>query len=164
VRGRAQPRQDGRVHHRGADPGDHVATEGLLLVEHRAHRHGSSRRQVEQRGHDGRRTEVERDREPTVGGVSGLHVDQCLVDDHRGDLVVAFSQDRRQPTQRVQVRHRGEVVDGVEQPGQVGTLVGQGRLGQLDITLLHCGPQDDLPTDADGRGLRPGHQRWHLDL
>ena len=66
--------------------------------------------------------------------------------------------------QRVQVDPGLEVVERREQPFQVAELVGQPRLGQLDDALLHGGAQDDLPADADGRGLRPGDQRRHLDL
>ena len=57
-----------------------------------------------------------------------------------------------------------EVVDGGEQPLHVGGLVAQGRLGQLDVPLLHRRPQDDLPADPDGGRLGPGRQRRHLDL
>ena len=62
VRGVAQPAEGGRVHHRRADPGDHVAAEGLLLVEHRGHRDRGAGDQVEQRGHHRGGAEVEGDR------------------------------------------------------------------------------------------------------
>ena len=37
------------------------------------------------------------------------------------------------------------------------------RLGELDAALLQRGPQDHLPTDADGGRLGPGDQGRHLD-
>ena len=36
-------------------------------------------------------------------------------------------------------------------------------LVELDVALLQGRAQDDLPADADGRGLGPGGQRRHLD-
>ena len=57
-----QPVERLGVHHRRADPGDHVAAERLLLVEHRAHRDRRAGGQVEQRRDDGRGAEVEGDR------------------------------------------------------------------------------------------------------
>ena len=98
-----------------------------------------------------------------AGGVAGLHVDQCLVDDHRGDLEVGGPQHGRQPAQQVQVGDRLEVVDRVEQPGQVGALVAEVRLGELDVPLLDGRTQDHLAADADGRGLGPGGERRHVD-
>jgi hypothetical protein len=63
----------------------------------------------------------------------------------------------------VQIGGGLEVVDRVEQSLQVGALVGERRLLELDVPLLDRGPQDDLPPDADGRGLRPGGERRDLD-
>ncbi len=134
------------VHHRGADPGDHVGAEGLLLVEHRGDRGRRAGRGVDQRGHDRGGAEVEGDREPARGGVAGLDVDERLVDDHGGDLVVGLPQHAGQPAQHVQVGGQLEVVDRVEDPLQVGALVLQGRLDQLDVPLLDrraAGSPDD---------------------
>ena len=84
------------------------------------------RSRVEQGGDHRGGAEVEGDRVAHVaGGVAGLDVDQVLVDDHRGHLEVGLPQHRRQPAQHVQVGLRLEVVDRVEQPGQVGALVGE---------------------------------------
>ena len=69
-----------------------------------------------------------------------------------------------QPAQHVQVGAQLEVVDRVEQPVQVGALVCEGRLGELDVPLLDGRPQDHLPADADGRRLGPGGQRRDVDL
>ena len=51
-----------------------------------------------------------------------------------------------------------------EHPLEVGPLVGQGRLGQLEVALLHRRAQDDLAADPDRGRLGPGDQRRHLDL
>ena len=77
-----------RVHHRGRDAGDHVGAVRLLAVEHRAHGRRLAALEVEQRRDDGRGAEVERDREPPVGRVARLEVDQLLVADDRGDVEV----------------------------------------------------------------------------
>ena len=68
---------------------------------------------------------------PALGRVAGLDVDQDVVDDHGGDREVVAAQQRRQPTQRVQVDPQLDVVDRGEQPLEVGLLVRQGRLGEL---------------------------------
>ena len=60
--GGLQPAERVGVHHRGADPGDHVAAEGLLLVEHRGDRDRGAGGDVEQGGDHGRGAEVEGDR------------------------------------------------------------------------------------------------------
>ena len=163
-RGLLQPAEGGRVEHGRADPRDHVAAERLLLVEHRGHRDRRAGHQVEQGGDDGRRAEVEGDRVADGGGVAGLDVDERLVDDDRGHLEVGLAQHLRQPAQRVEVGERLEVVDRVEEPDQVGALVLERRLGELDVPLLDGGPQDDLPADADGGGLGPGGQRRYDDV
>ena len=133
----------------------------LLSIDATASR--GAGREVEQGGHDGRRAEIERDGVAPVGGVAGLDVDEHVVDDHRGDLEVGLAQHRRQPPQRVQVDAQLEVVDRGEQRWQVGALVGERRLGQLDVALLDGRTQDHLAADADGGRLRPGDQRRHVD-
>ena len=162
VRGRAEPVEGVGVEHRGADPRDHVAAEGLLPVEHRVHGQRGAGAEVEEGGHHGRGAEVEGDRETAVGGVTRLDVDEGLVHDDRGHPVVARTQDRRQPAEGVQVRLRVEVVDRVEQPGEVRPLVGQGRLRQARRTgfctagrRITCRP---TPTVAAlGRVVSGGH-------
>ena len=157
---RAEPVQRVRVHHRGADPGDHVGAVGLLRVEHRRHRDGGAGGQVEQGGHDGRRAEVEGDAEPALGRVARLDVDEHVVHDHRGHLKcppASRATGRAARAGRPQV----EVVERVAQPLEVGALVGQCRLGQLHAALLQRGPQDHLAPDADRGRLRPGDQRRH---
>ncbi len=57
-----------------------------------------------------------------------------------------------------------QVVQRGQHALDVGLLVGQRRLGQLQVALLRRRPQDDLASDADGGRLRPRHQRRHLDL
>ena len=131
-----QPAEGLGVHHRGADPGDHVAAERLLLVEHRGHRDRRAGGDVEQGGDHGGGAEVEGDGVLRLRGVARLDVDQRLVDDHGGDLEVGRAQHRRQPAQHVQVGDRLEVVDRLEQPVQVGALVGEGGLVELDVPLL----------------------------
>ena len=159
-----QPVERPRVEHRGADPGDHVAAEGLLAVEHRGHRERGAGGDVEQGRDHGRGPEVERDRVAPAGGVTRLHVDEGLVDDHRGHLEVGLAQHAGQPAQHVQVGRRGQVVDRGEQPVEVGALVGQGRLVELDVPLLQGRPQDHLPADTDGGGLGARGQRRYVDL
>ena len=56
-----EPAEGVLVHHRGADPGDHVPAEGLLPVEHRGHRERGAGADVEQRGDHGGGAEVEGD-------------------------------------------------------------------------------------------------------
>ena len=146
------------------DARDDVGAVGLLAVEHRVHRGRGAGGQVEQGGDDGGGAEVEGDRVAGAGGVAVLDVDQQLVDDDRRDLEVAAPQHLRQPAQRVQRGTYVEVVDRLGQPGEVGPLVVQRRLGELDVALLHGRPQDHLPADTDGGGLGPGGQRRHLDL
>ena len=72
-RARAPQRAERRVvEHRRRHARDHVGAVGLLAVEHRLHRRGRAGLEVEQRGHDRRRAEVERDREPARGRVARL--------------------------------------------------------------------------------------------
>ena len=69
-----------------------------------------------------------------------------------------------QPAQHVQVGDRLEVVDRVEQPVEVGALVGEGRLVSSTYRFWIGRPQDHLPADADGGGLGPGGERRYVDL
>ncbi len=163
VGGGGQPAQGLGVDHRRADPGDDVAAERLLLVEHRAHRDRRAGCQVEQgRDHRGR-AEVEGDRVAALRGVTRLHVDQDVVDDDRGEAEVVVPQHLRQAPQGVQVHPQLDVVDGGQQPFQVGLLVGERGLGQLDEPLLQGRPQDHLAPDPDRGRLGPRHQRRHVD-
>ena len=113
------------VHHRGADPGDHVAAEGLLLVQSRGDGHRGAEREVEQRGHDRGGAEVEGDRVAHFAGVARLDIDQGLVDHDGGHLEVGLAQHLREPPQHRQVDGQLQVVDRLGQPGEVGALVGQ---------------------------------------
>ena len=58
---------------------------------------------------------------------------------------------------------RLEVVDGVEQALDVGALVLQRRLVELDVALLHRRAQDHVAPDADQRRLGARLQRRHAD-
>ena len=70
ARERLQPAERLGIHHRGADPGDHVATERLLLVEPRGDGDGCAGAEVEQGRDDRGGAEVEGDRVAAVGGVA----------------------------------------------------------------------------------------------
>ena len=50
-----------------------------------------------------------------------------------------------------------------QQPLEIGRLVLQRRLLELDVALLDGRAQDHVAADADQRRLRPGLQRRHLD-
>ena len=154
--------QGARVHHGGADPGDHVGAERLLLVQRGLHRHRGAGGQVEQGGHHRGGAEIEGDTEPAAGGVAGLDRDEHVVDDHRGDLVVRLAQRPAEGLEHGQFGPRLQVLELGQHPLHVAGLVGQARLGQLQVALLHRRAEDDLPADAHGGGLRPGGQRRHL--
>ncbi len=94
-----------------------------------------------------------------LGRVAGLDVDQQVVDDDAGDPVVglragraaaaaARSASTRSSRSSIASRRRCEV----------GALVGERRLVELDVALLQGRMQDHLPTDADGGRLRPGRR------
>ena len=164
VRGRGQPAERVGVHHRRADPGDHVAAERLLRVEHRAHRdrraggrgRAASRRRWWCRGRRRWRT----------AGPSCRRARRRSAPRRRSTAVTLKSAARSTVGSRRSTCRSGcglEVVDRVEQPGEVGALVGQRRLVELDVALLHGRAQDHLAPDADGRRLGPGDQRRHLD-
>ena len=118
---------------------------------------------VEQRADHRRGAEVEGDGVARGRGVAGLDVDEGLVDDDRGDLEVGLAQHGRQPPQHVEVGGELEVVDRVGEADEVGALVGERGLVELDVALLEGRAQDHLTPDPDGRGLGPGGQRGHLD-
>ena len=101
ARERAEALERLRVEHRRGDPGDHVGAEGLLLVQHRTHRHRRAGRDVEQSGNDGRGAQVERDRVRDTRRITGLDVDQEVVGDNARDLPVRLAQDLREGTQHV---------------------------------------------------------------
>ncbi len=87
-----------------------------------------------------------------------------VVDDHRGDLEVGLAQ---HPAAAGAATCRSgrqlEVVDRVVEPAQVGALVGQRRLLELDVALLQRRAQDHLPADPEGGGLGPRRQRRYVD-
>ena len=151
------------VHHGGADPGDHVRAERLLLVQRGGHRDRGAGAQVEQGGHHGGGAQVEGDAEPAVGGVARLDGDQHVVHDHRGDVIVGRAQGPAEGPQHREFGPGLEVVELGQYPLQVAGLVGQVRLGHFQVPLLHRRAQDDLPPDADRGRLGPGGQRRHLD-
>ena len=99
-----QPAERVGVHHGGADPGDHVAAEGLLLVEHRRDRDRACRSRGRAawpprwwcRGRRPRRTA------PSVVSPGSTSI-SVLVDDHGGDLEVGLAQHLRQPAQHGEV-------------------------------------------------------------
>ena len=162
--GLLQPAEGVLVHHRGADPGDHVAAERLLLVEHRGRpragcrcrRRAASRPRWWCRGR--RRSRSGR---PVVSpGSTSTRASSTTT---AVTLKSASRSTVGEPAQHVQVGGQLEVVDGVGQPDQVGALVGERGLLELDVPLLQRRPQDHLPADADGGGLGAGGQRRHLD-
>ena len=158
-----QLRQHGRIHHRRRDAADHVGAVGLLPVEDRAHGDRRPRREVEQRRHDGRGAEVERDAEHAPGRVAGLDADQLVVDDDGRDLPVARAHELRQRAHDVDADAQLEVVHGREDALEVARLILQRGLGELEVALLHARAQDHLAPDADGRRLGPRLQRRHVD-
>jgi len=98
------------------------------------------------------------------GGVARLDVDQEVVADDRGDLVVGRPQRAAEHAHRTRVDAQLVVVHGGQHPLEVGGLVFERRLGQLEVALLHGRAQDDMPADPDQRRLRPRLQRRHVDL
>ena len=158
-----QLRQHGRIHHRRGDPPDHIRAVGLLPVENRAHGDRRPRREVEQRRHDGRGAEVERDAEDAARRVAGLDADQLVVDDDGRDLPVARAHELRERAHDIDTDAQFEVVHGREDALEIARLVLQRGLRELEVALLHAGAQDHLAPDADGRSLGPRLQRWHVD-
>ncbi len=161
---RAEPVERAVVQHDARDAGYDVGAERLLPVEHRVHSQGRAAREVEQGGDHRRRTEVVRDREQPLGRVAGLDVYEHIVDDHGSGLVPRFAQHRADRAQGVQVDPELEVVKLGQQALEVGRLVRQRGLLQLDEPLLHGRAEDDLASDADGRRLRAGDEGRHLHL
>ncbi len=137
LRARLERVERALVHHRRADPGDHVGAERLLAVEHRADRGGRPGLEVEQRRDDRRRPEVEGDREAPRGRVARLDVDQLFVADHRGDVPVGAPEDAAERPQHRQPGVRREVLERVLQALEVRALVLHRRLGQHEVALLH---------------------------
>ena len=163
MRARPQRLERARVEHRGADARDHVRAERLLQVQDRAHRERLSRLEIEQRGDDRGRAEIECDRVAALRGVAGLDVDQQVVDDHGGHLPVGVAEGAPERAQDGERHARLDVVHRREQPLEVGRLVLERRLGQLDVPLLHRRPKDHVPADAGERRLRARLQQRHLD-
>jgi hypothetical protein len=151
-----------RIHHRRRDARDHVAAERLLAVEHRAHGERLAGLEIQQGRHHRRGAEVERDRVADGRRVAGLDCDQLLVDDHRRDPEVSAAQHAAELAHHLESHVRLEVVDRVEQPLHVGALVFQRGLVELDVALLHGGPQNHVAPDADERRLRARLQRRHV--
>ena len=154
----------GGVEHGRGDPGDHVGTERLLLVQHRLDGDRGAGGQVEQGGDHGRRAEVEGEAERAVRGVARLDRDQRLVGDDGGDLEVRLAERGAEGPQDGQVGDRVEVGQRAKDPFEVGHLVGERRLGEFQVTLADGGTEDDLTADADRGGLGAGGQRRHLDV
>ena len=86
--------------------------------------------------------------------VARLDVDQHVVDDDRGHLVVARAKHAAEGAEDVQIRSQLQVVEAREQTLEIGRLVRERRLGQLDIALLDRRAENHLSPDADGRRLR----------
>ena len=62
----------------------------------------------------------------------------------------------------MQIRSQLEVVEAREEPLEIGRLVRERRLGQLDIALLDRRAEDHLSPDPDGGRLRASDERRHL--
>ena len=151
------------VHHDRRDPRDHVGAERLLRVQDRLHRLRLPGLEVEQRRDDGRRAEIERDRVAAAARVALLDVDQHVVGEHGGHLPVRAAQRAAELAHDVERHARLDVVHRREQPLEIGLLIVERRLVELDVALLHRRPQDHVAPDADERRLRPRLQRRHLD-
>ncbi len=158
----AQALERGRIEHRGRDARDHVGAEGLLAVQPRAYGERRAGGEIEQRRDDGCRSEVERDRVAAIGRVARLDVDEEVVHDDARDAEVRLAQDARQAAENADLDAEVEVVDRVPKPVEVGSLIRERRLLELDVALLERRPQDYLAPDAHGRGLRPGDERRHV--
>ncbi len=163
MRAVAQPPERVRVHHRRGDPRDHVGAERLLLVQHRAHRGRLARLEVEQVRDDGRRAEVEREREPARGRVARLDLDQLVVAEDGGHLPVGVAERPAEPAHELERGAQLEVVHRGEHAVEIRGLVLERRLGQLEVALLHGGTEDHVAPDSGERRLRPRLQRRHLD-
>ena len=159
-----EPRESVGIHHRRADPGDDVAAERLLFVEHRRDRDRRSGRRIKKSGDDRGSAEVESKGVMRCRGVAGLDVDEELIDNDRRDLPVGRADHRRNAAQCMQIHIEFQVVDRGQQPFDIGNLVGQRGLSQLDISLLNGWSQDHLAADTNCRCLGPGRQRRDLDL
>ena len=158
-----QERERIGVEHRRGDARDHVGAEGLLLVQLRLHRERRAGLEVEQVRDDGGRPEIERDREGPPGRVARLDVEQQVVAEHGGHLEVGGAE---RAAERAHDLHRHPQLDVVhrrEHAFEVGELILERRLLELEVALLHRGPQDHVPADADERRLRPRRERRHLD-
>ena len=116
------------LHHDRRDPRDHVCAERLLRVQDRLHRLRLAGLEVEERGDDGRRAEVERDRVTAAARVARLHVDEEIVGDHRGHLPVRTAQRAAELSHDVERHARLDVVHRREQALEVGGLVLERRL------------------------------------
>ena len=167
---RGEPAERVGVHHRRADPGDHVGAEGLLGVEQGRDGDRGAGREVEQGRDDGRRAEVEGDAEEARGGVAGLDVDEHVVDDHGGDGVVGgrprsdaarIARDRSRTAGRSTRSSRS----GSASRRRSTSVRWSDSVGSGSVTQRFCsgGAQDHLAADADRGRLRPGDQRRHLD-
>ena len=163
VRLRAQHAERARVEHRRADPRDHVGAERLLRVEDRAHGKRLPGLEVEQRRNAGRRAEVVGNRMAPRGRVARLHVQQQVVDDDGRHVPVRVAQCLAERTQELERHAQLEVVHRGEDALEIGDLVLERRLRQLEMALLYRRPEDHVPADSDERRLRPRLQERHLD-
>ena len=164
LRKRAQAGETLGVHHRGRDAADDVSAEGLLLVEHRTHRDGCAGGDIHERGDDGGGAEIHGDGVRRARRVSGLDGDERVIDDDGGHLPVGSAHDATEGREDCRLDRELEVVDGVTQALDVGALVGEAGVVELDVALLDGRPQDDLASDTDGRSLGSRRERGYLDL
>ena len=95
--------------------------------------------------------------------VAGLDGDQDVVAQNCGHLPVALAQRPSEAAQEIERNAELDVVHGCEDPFEVGGLVLERRLLELEVPLLHCGAEDDVTADACEGRLRARLQRWHLD-
>ena len=160
----AELRERVGVHHRRGDAADHIGTEGLLLVEHAADRDRRAGVEIEQVGDHGRGAKVDRHREAATRGVARLDSDQLVVGDHGGDLEVGGAQRFAERAQDADRRVQLEIVDRVVDTLDVGALVGQRRLFQLQEALDDRGAQDHLTANTYRCGLRTSLQWRHVEL
>ena len=138
------------LEHRRADAADHVGTKRLLLVEHGRNGDWRARGQVHQRAHRRGRAQVEGDAIRRAGRIARFDGDEVGADHDGGDGPLSGAQGRADRAQHGRVDGELEVVEGLAHALDVGALVAQCRLVELDEPLLHGRAEDDLPAHADG--------------
>ena len=143
------------VEHRRGDPRDHVRAERLLLVQLRLHGERRAGLQVEQVRDDGGRAEVEGDREGPPGRVARLDVEQQVVAEDGRHLEVRGAQRAAEGAHDLERNPQLDVVHRREHALEIGSLILECRLLELEVALLHRGPEDHVPANAHECGLRP---------